>query len=211
MTGGYHDTVRHDVMPLVPQGATLLDVGGGTGATARHAKAIGRAERVGVIDGVVEPYRAELDFALEADLEDRDAVERFLEAEGPFDTILLLDVLEHLVDPWESVDLFARHLAQGGAMVASVPNVRHWSVSGALLFGGHWNYAASGLLDRTHLRFFVRRTAIELLDRPGLRIATVAPSPMGSRIHRLVNALTLGLLRPLFTLQYFIVARREGE
>ena len=79
-----------------------------------------------------------------------------------------------------------------------------------LLLRNRWDYADAGLLDRTHLRFFVRKTAIELMDRDGLTIETVQPSPIGSRKHKLANALTFGALRSLFTLQYFIVARKTG-
>ena len=210
MMAEYHSSIRTDIVPLVPVVDTLLDVGGGTGATARHIRDVGRARRIGVMDAVVDDHRTGLDFASSANLNDLAEVEAFLAAEGPFDAVLMLDVLEHLVDPWSTVDVFARHLRPGGVMIASIPNIRHLSVSARLLFGNSWRYAEAGLLDRTHLRFFVRETAIELMDRPGLAIDRVEPSPIGSRKYRLANALSFGLLRSLFTLQYFVVARRGG-
>ena len=206
----YHSSIRHDVIPLVPQCASLLDVGGGTGATARHLKEIGRADRVSVMDAVVADHTDGLASWSDADLDDPAAVAAFLDDAGPFDAILLLDVLEHLIDPWSAVDTFAKAVKPGGVMIASIPNIRHISTSVGLLLGNRWDYADAGLLDRTHLRFFVRKTAIELMDREGLTIETVQPSPIGSGKHRLANAVTFGALRSLFTLQYFVVARKTG-
>lgn len=210
MNTDYHSYVRFDVLPLVPQVGKLLDVGGGVGATVRHLKEIGRAHEVGVMDAVIDGYRSGLDFASSVDLDDHHLVEEFLSTEGPFDAILMLDVLEHLVDPWSVVDLFARHVRPGGVIIASIPNIRHISVSWRLLLANQWEYADAGLLDRTHLRFFVRDTAIALMDREGLTVEKVEPSPLGSRKHKLINALSFGWFRSLFTLQYFVVARRDG-
>jgi len=210
MTIEYHSNIRTDIVPLVPQVDKLLDVGGGVGATVRHLKQIGRAREIGVMDAVVEDHLDGLDFASGVNLDDHDLVEQFLAGVGPLDAILMLDVLEHLVDPWSVVELFSRHLRPGGVLIASIPNIRHISVSGPLLFANRWTYTEAGLLDRTHLRFFVRDTAVELMDREGLTVEKVEPSPLGSRIHKLVNALTFGSLRSLFTLQYFVVARRDG-
>lgn len=206
----YHSSIRHDIVHLVPECERLLDVGGGTGATAKHLKQIGRATDVSVMDAVVADHADGLASWSDANLDDPAAVSAYLEESGPFDVVLLLDVLEHLVDPWKAVDTFAKAVKPGGVMIASIPNIRHISVSAALLFGNRWDYADAGLLDRTHLRFFVRQTAIDLMDREGLVIETVQPSPTGSRKHKLANALTFGALRSLFALQYFVVARKSG-
>jgi 2-polyprenyl-3-methyl-5-hydroxy-6-metoxy-1,4-benzoquinol methylase len=206
----YHSSIRHDIVPLVPQCERLLDVGGGTGATAKHLKQIGCAANVSVMDAVVADHADGLASWSDANLDDPAATSAFIDQSGPFDVVLLLDVLEHLVDPWQAVDTFARAVRPGGVMIASIPNIRHISVSGPLLLRGHWDYADAGLLDRTHLRFFVRQTAIDMMDREGLAIETVQPAPIGSRKHKLANALTFGVLRSLFALQYFIVARKTG-
>ncbi len=87
-----------------------------------------------------------------------------------FDLILGLDVLEHLKDPWHVVRKLHGLLRPGGAIVVSLPNIAHYSVSFPLLLRGRWNYATEGLLDQTHLRFFVQRTAAELMTSSGLVI-----------------------------------------
>ncbi len=204
----YHSNIRHDIVPLVPECARLLDVGGGTGATARHLKEIGRVREAGVLDAVVASHAEGLDFWSDANLENPAEIEGFLADAGPFDAVLMLDVLEHLVDPWAAVDRLSRAVKPGGVLVASLPNVRHISVVKDLVLRGRWNYGDSGILDRTHLRFFVKDTVVELMDRPGLAIENVVRSDIATPRARLLNGLTLGLLREFVTMHYFVVARR---
>lgn len=89
--------------------------------------------------------------------------------ENRFDLVILGDVLEHLRDPWRALRNIARMMCPGGELIISVPNVAHVSVFYEML-QGKWNYVDAGILDRTHLRFFTRRTAIELLTQAGLTL-----------------------------------------
>ena len=75
-----------------------------------------------------------------------------------FDYILLLDILEHLADPQSFLSELRSMLAPGGQILISVPNVAHWSVRLPLFFCGRFEYRALGILDRTHLQFFYRRS-----------------------------------------------------
>jgi 2-polyprenyl-3-methyl-5-hydroxy-6-metoxy-1,4-benzoquinol methylase len=83
-----------------------------------------------------------------------------------FDVVLMLDVLEHLVDPVAVLRRAASVLKPTGWAVISLPNVTHISVRLALL-GGRFTYTDTGLLDRTHLRFFDSDGVTELLDQAG--------------------------------------------
>lgn len=86
-----------------------------------------------------------------------------------FDVILLLDVLEHLVDPVPATRRFLPFLKPDGRVLVALPNVAHWQVRFRLL-AGRFRYEDSGILDRTHLHFYTRKTAAELLVRSGLEI-----------------------------------------
>jgi hypothetical protein len=57
-----------------------------------------------------------------------------------------------------------------------LPNIASWDRRLALLFG-HFDYADSGIMDRTHLRFFTFRTAQALLGEAGLTIRSVRHAP----------------------------------
>ncbi len=127
-----------------------------------------------------------------------------------FDVILCLDVLEHMVDPWAVVGrLVSQYLKAGGILIASVPNVRHYSVTLPLLLGGKWDYADAGLLDRTHLRFFTRHSALQLLAHPQLAAASCSATGFdGWSKKRLLNAMTLGVFQEFVTYQYYLTARK---
>ena len=206
----YHDNVRSDVIPYVPKsGGTLVDFGGGIGATAARLKLLGHADRVGVVD-IVQPHDGSqlVDFAHRGDLGDDRFVSGVIAHEGPFNAILCLDILEHLVDPWRLVRQLHAGLASGGVIVASIPNVRNFRVSFPLVFMNRWTLRDSGILDRTHLRFFVRSTAIELMTHSGLELDMIAASPDTRRAVTLFRMLTFGLFNTFTDRQYIIRVRR---
>jgi 2-polyprenyl-3-methyl-5-hydroxy-6-metoxy-1,4-benzoquinol methylase len=98
---------------------------------------------------------------------------------GPFDAIVYGDVLEHLSDPRAALLALDQTLAPGGTVIVSVPNVAHLWVRLSLLIG-RFDYADRGILDRTHLRFFTRRTLVAFLREAGLTVGelTVTPVPL---------------------------------
>lgn len=211
---GYHNDIRDDVVPYLPaRGGVLVDIGGGTGATAAYFKKQGLADRVGVLDQVSSAEADPgVDFHLSGNLEDPDFLQRALGAEGPFDTILTLDILEHLVDPWSVVGRLHEALKPGGHIVASIPNVRHWRVATGLLFKDRWDLTDAGILDRTHLRFFVRSTAIELMTHTGLDLVSVDTPPRmrRPRIAKALHVLGRGKLDGLVAIDYVVVVRRPS-
>src|SRR5438094_3331818 len=70
-----------------------------------------------------------------------------------FDVILAGDFLEHLQDPVQLLQQLRPLLESSGYLLTSIPNISHGSVRLALLHG-RFEYRDSGILDRTHLRFF---------------------------------------------------------
>jgi SAM-dependent methyltransferase len=208
----YGDLVaRHGLAPshalllaAVPDGARVLDVGCAEGYLARILR-----ERGCVVTGVeASPAAAELarrwcDEVVVGDVEDARVRARL---EGAFDRVLLGDVLEHLRDPG-AVLRWARGLAGAdGRVVASLPNIAHWSARRQLL-RGRFPQEDHGLFDRTHLRFYTRASARELVEGAGLRVIgegfAPAPLPLAGRVPALRRLESpLGRLRPeLFALQ----------
>ncbi|MBM3786593.1 MAG: glycosyltransferase [Acidobacteria bacterium] len=87
-----------------------------------------------------------------------------------FDKVMLLDVLEHLNKPERLLrDIYGLIRPSSGSAIVSVPNVANIVIRLGLLFGS-FNYADRGILDRTHVRFFTRKTARELLETNGYRV-----------------------------------------
>ena len=96
---------------------------------------------------------------------------------GPFDAIVCGDVLEHLRDPLGVLRRLIPRLVPAGQVIVSVPNVAHLWVRLSLL-AGRFEYSDRGILDRTHLRFFTRRTLLELLEGTGLVVERVVSTPV---------------------------------
>lgn len=210
---GYHNQVRLDVVPSIPKiNGVLIDVGGGTGATAAHVKSLGLAKRVGTIDMVRPVHTPEgVDFQYFGNIEEEEFLALVTAEEGPFEVILCLDILEHLVDPWRLVQRLHRALAPGGRIIASIPNVRHYRVSGALFLRNRWNLTDAGILDRTHLRFFVKGTAVELMTSSGLTLESVTAPKRTKHRRRVewVDRLTRGRLNSFVDVQYIVTVRRN--
>jgi len=97
--------------------------------------------------------------------------------EGAFAAIVYGDVLEHLGDPLPVLVALNRSLAPGGCVIVSVPNVAHLWVRLSLLLG-RWDYAERGILDRTHLRFFTRRSFLRFLGDAGLDLEELITTPV---------------------------------
>ena len=83
-----------------------------------------------------------------------------------FDAVVFADVLEHLRDPDALLSRVRQFVADGGRVIASIPNVAHGSVRLSLL-AGEFRYRPQGLLDDTHLRFFTRATIEDLFETSG--------------------------------------------
>lgn len=120
-----------------------------------------------------------------------------------FDCVTFADVMEHLTDPWAVLDRAKTWLRDGGCVIASILNVQHWSTLTGLL-RGQWEYRESGLMDRTHLRFFTRRSIIQAFAAAGNSSRVLSPS-MGS-LSRIVNRGTAGLFGGYSAAQNLIVA-----
>jgi 2-polyprenyl-3-methyl-5-hydroxy-6-metoxy-1,4-benzoquinol methylase len=149
----------------VPHRSRVLDLGCADGSVAATLRRMGcRVWGVERDPDDAEAARSWCESVLEADLETVDLAASFAGQE--FDVVLMLDVLEHLADPTRLLFQAGRVLDRVGWGVISLPNVAHLSTRLALL-DGQFRYRDTGLLDRTHLRFFDRQGVEGLLDAAG--------------------------------------------
>lgn len=202
----YYGRLRLDVLNrAVDKGPhRVLDVGCGEGVNGEYLKRNGYARRVIGIEYAAAAARQalhRLDGVVCADMNTLDLRAHFGTQE--FDYILCLDVLEHLLDPWERLRALADLLAPGGRLVVSLPNVRNWRVLADLLLHGRWQYRDAGIMDRSHLRFFTRRSGIELLQQAGLRIEDCHPNTAGKAA--LLNRMSFGALGEFAAVQWLLV------
>lgn len=207
---GYYDHVRIEILPLLPGTVDrVFEIGCGSGATLAYLKENGFCHWVGGIEpmsAAARRARERTDLFIEGNIE---SVELPLQPKS-IDAILCLDVLEHLVDPWKVMKRLSYYLKPGGFIIASIPNVRFYKVVLDLLLYGRWVYTDAGILDHTHLRFFTRSSAIELLESGGMKVDAVLSTGLKKGKGRdRANKLTLGLLENFFTYQYVLRARES--
>ncbi|GGR72813.1 2-polyprenyl-3-methyl-5-hydroxy-6-metoxy-1,4-benzoquinol methylase [Nocardioides luteus] len=146
----------------------VLDVGCWTGEVGRIL-----TERGCTVTGIeIDPEAAALaekvlERVIVADLDSTPLTE--LAEPGAYDVVIFADVLEHLLDPRAALEQARSLLAPGGRVVVSIPNVTHGSVRLALL-QGRWQTTDTGLLDRTHIRFYSREGLLDLFAEAGYAV-----------------------------------------
>lgn len=149
----------------VPGGSDVLDLGAADGSVASILSRMRcRVWGVELDPDAAESAREVCEDVVVGDLNQLDLSGCF--GADRFDVVLMLDVLEHLVDPASVLRSVGNVLRPGGWGVISIPNIAHISVRLALL-QGHFSYTDVGLLDRTHLRFFDAEGVRGLLREAG--------------------------------------------
>jgi SAM-dependent methyltransferase len=190
----YYSNVNECLLKAIPPcSKRVLEVGCGTGALASQFKKISpRCTYWGVeadyeATGVAK-NNADLDRVIGGDIEELVHSGSIYKIKDLFDCLVFGDVLEHLREPELVVERLASHaLADGGSVVACIPNVGHWSVLQTLL-NGDWPRHDSGLFDRTHLRWFTRSAIVEMFEAAGLVVSKIIPRNIAPGGDRLVEA-----------------------
>ena len=160
-----HESTHTKVLSYVGQRRRVLELGCSTGQMTRVMQE--RGCKVVAIEADAETAKRAAEHCehmIVGDLEELDFDVEL--GDRRFDVIVAADVLEHLKAPEAVLAELRPFLAPDGYVVASVPNVTHGSVRLALL-GGSFPYADTGLLDRTHLRFYNRASLTDMLTAGG--------------------------------------------
>lgn len=204
----YFESQRSEVAALVPGNCRrVLDVGCGFGGLGRSLRAVGIKQVFGIEINPEAGRHLQAHYASYwiGDVEQvqlPDGIE-------PFDCIVFADVLEHLKDPWGTISRYMQWLRPDGYVVASIPNVRNIALLYNLIVRGRWRYEDSGLLDRTHLRFFTRQEINDMFSAAGLEVETMGANRENlSLARRIVAAPVLALIPDLAICQFLIRARR---
>ena len=208
----YFGNVRTQIEPLLaPRAERVLEIGCSSGETLRWLKGTGRAGRAWGIELFEPAAVAARAHAEEVLVGNAEVLIGSAFGTEQFDLILCLDVLEHMVDPWRFVDTLQHRLAPGGRLVISVPNIRCIKVLLPLVLLGRFRYQEYGILDRTHLRFFTRESALALAAPTMLKVERwLRYMPPSFSKLGMANLLTLGLARDLIATQYLIASTHKA-
>ncbi|MGH1361440.1 MAG: class I SAM-dependent methyltransferase [Burkholderiaceae bacterium] len=163
-----HDQANTDLISMIPPGVShIVDVGCMHGALARVYRESDPAARVTGVDldpDYAEVARRHCTNAIAGNIETMPDEEFAQLADA--DCWVFGDCIEHLRDPWAVLKRIRSVIDPAGSLVACIPNAQHWSVQWRLL-SGNFRYEDSGLLDRTHIRWFTRTTMLEMFAQTG--------------------------------------------
>jgi 2-polyprenyl-3-methyl-5-hydroxy-6-metoxy-1,4-benzoquinol methylase len=204
----YFSYERKELIRFIPCTVEkTLDVGCGSGMFSRNLKKISENVETWGIE-IVEQYakiaEQHIDHVLTG------SIDSFYDKlpDAYFDCIFFNDVLEHLVEPEECLKRLKAKLKAGKIVIASIPNIRHISILLDLLFKKDWRYAESGIMDKTHLRFFTQKSIIRMFDNCGYKIERIEGINSIGRycLTSIINALLFNALDDVRHQQFVVVA-----
>jgi len=204
---GYYSQHREEMLQFIPKDARLmLDVGCGDGSFGRLVKEIIKAEVWGVElnSEAASIAHTKIDNILAGD------ISRVISdlPDSKFDCIVFNDTLEHLADPFSILLEIKKKLSAKGVVVCSVPNVRFIFTLYQLLVKKQWKYENAGILDKTHLRFFTKKSITNTLETLGYKILKIK-GIHGIRLWKfwLLNVVSLGYLNDTRYEQFACIAK----
>ena len=154
------------LLSLVPPGSRVLELGCASGDMTAALQQLGCS--VIAVEREEQAAAFAIAHAERVLIGDLDSLDLVSDLEGEaFDVVVAADVLEHLRRPERSLIQAVALLRPGGMLLISLPNVAHAAVRLALL-AGQFPYAETGILDRTHLRYYTLESATALIHACGL-------------------------------------------
>jgi 2-polyprenyl-3-methyl-5-hydroxy-6-metoxy-1,4-benzoquinol methylase len=175
----YFEEVNEGIVKQVSittESLKILDVGAGRGILG---EALGKKgyEVYAIESNTLASHEAKnrVHHVISADLHDMNTIKAELK-ENKFNYIIFSDVLEHVYDPMDVLKNYLPFLHDEGKILISLPNTVNWLNRLRFLFG-QFSYEMSGVMDRTHIRFFTSKTAKNMLIASGCQIEKVDFTP----------------------------------
>jgi len=167
----YHEYVNNTILDLIPKTALkIVDIGCMNGILGREFKKIVPDSYwvgIEINSEYAELSRTHLNEVFVDDIESENF--QYLEKIRDADCFVFADVLEHLYKPWDVIEKIRSIMKDTAVIVACVPNAQNFSVIGRLL-SGEFFYEDTDMMDRTHIRWFTRRTFLDLFEKTGFKI-----------------------------------------
>jgi len=206
----YSANINNHIYKIIPNNKKILDVGCNTGNLGEKLIKNKNCEVWGIdySKRVVGIAKKRLNKAIFFDIESY----KIPFKNEKFDIIIFGDILEHLRYPEDILKKYSQLLNEDGLIIASIPNVASIKVRLKLLFG-NWNYKLGGILDKTHLRFFTKKTIKELFENSGYKIIKMDSTPgfifKYSNILKKMAEFLCKIYPKLFALQFIITAKKR--
>lgn len=179
--GGYLNLLKENFPDLETWGLEIDEVAGATARSFGHKIFVGNAEEL--IDQIPDNY---------------------------FDLISCNDVLEHFLNPYIILEKLHKKLKPGGRIISSIPNIRHFKAMSMYLFKGEWKYEQAGVMDKTHFRFFTKKSIARMYEDAGFKVLKNIGINRGKSIKPdLINILAFGTMYDIRFPQIATVATKK--
>ncbi|MBL4836499.1 MAG: class I SAM-dependent methyltransferase, partial [Kordiimonadaceae bacterium] len=172
----YYANINEELLEICPTADSAIEFGCGAGMFLEAYKSKNSSSRtVGfeLFEAAAKEALPRCNDVIVGNAE-KDSLSNYGYQPGSFDLIIYGDVLEHFIDPWAALEKHLAYLKPGGHICACIPNAAHWSMIFELV-NGAFEYKDAGLLDRTHLRFFTKKTIADMFTNAGLEIEVLKP------------------------------------
>jgi 2-polyprenyl-3-methyl-5-hydroxy-6-metoxy-1,4-benzoquinol methylase len=198
-----HSLIISQIKKLGPKNTEMLDIGCFTGELLNRIRQIEDTSNIYYGADLANYINKDFDFikfyTLDFNSPDLDKVFE----NRKFEIIILGDILEHLVDPWKALDNLVQIVKHTSKILISIPNSAHWYFRLKVLLG-KIEYTRNGLFDKTHLRFFTKKSSKELIENSKFKVISLNYSSIPWE-----NILNLRMLmKPISILERFLIALR---
>jgi 2-polyprenyl-3-methyl-5-hydroxy-6-metoxy-1,4-benzoquinol methylase len=211
-----HSLIVKQIIKMSPSNQNILDIGCFSGELLNRVKINQKVSNSYFGADLVNYLSKEFSFIKFCSLDFNDKNLNKVFENQKFDIVILGDILEHLVNPWSALSNIEQIIQDSSRILISIPNSGHWYFRLKILFG-KIEYTNNGLFDKTHLRFFTKKSSKELIKDSKFEIIELNYSSLpwenlfkggfGSRILSIFERLLI-LLRPqLFAYQFIFLVK----
>lgn len=172
MDNSYFTRNRIEMLKFLPKDFTnTIEIGCGKGEFGKLVKETFKTNYTGI---EIDPEAAlvakeHLDLVLIGD-----AFEQInLLPDNSFDLLICNDVIEHLASPEILLQKIRIKMRPNARLVCSIPNIRVLGNLIHLLINKDFEYTDYGIRDKTHLRFFTKKSIVRFLEDNGFDIEKI--------------------------------------
>lgn len=173
------DNIDKLSISMIPSKSYVLELGCATGF---HTKYLKHKKHCVIVGEELDPLAAKkakkyTKVMIVGDLNTPEIWKR-IGKHKPYDVVFASSVVEHLADPWRTLDRIYDVLRPEGELVLTIPNIAFWRSRLRLLLG-KWEYEDYGIFDRTHTKFFTVFSMRNALKDAGFQVIEEKYDPAG--------------------------------